>query len=1003
MTLPLEVHSCYSMLAGTAWPRQLVARAVEYGLRTLALTDTDGLYGALPFYTAARDAGIKPILGARLGPCLVLARDRTGYAHLCETITAVRLGRVDAARLDTWPFDFGAEHLFLISDDAALLRGLAAKGLAPLAAIVHYGGAASRRRAEALLHTAKQLGIKPVAVHPVYFLDRDDYHRHRVLAAIRENTTVSALAPGDTAPPEAWFCPPEQMERAYGAWPETLETLAWVAEECNLELSLGKPLFPEFLLPEGETAFSMLWKQTFEGLRSRYQPLTPSVLDRAHHELGVIYELGFAPYFLIVADIVRFAKSRDIPAVGRGSAANSLVAYALGITRVDPFRYNLYFERFLNRSRRDCPDIDLDLCWRGRDEVLDYVYERYGAGQVAMISTINTFQARAAVRETAKALGFTEQEIGPVTRVLPHYGCGDLRQALRALPVNSRLDPDAEPLKSVLDISQAIAGFPRHLATHACGTVIAPEPLTRYVPLERAAKGIVVTQFDKDPIEQLGLVKMDLLGHRALSAIHDTVAAVRASRDPEFDIEAIPDPDPATAALLRAGDTIGCFQVESPAMRGLLRKLRAGTCNALIQGVALVRPGASGSGMKQHFIDRLHGREPVTYPHPSMEQALGDTCGVMIYQEDVLKVAHAVAGMTLDEADNLRRVMSKKRGAREMARSMKRFLEGAAAQGVPDAAALEIWELVANFASYAYCKAHAATYGELAYQCAFLKVHYPVEYFTAVLANGGGFYAPQVYINEAQRRGVPVLPPEVNRSALSYTQEGDAVRVGFAQIAGLTEKTARALVEARKEGAFQSVEDLLQRVHIGITDGEALCQAGALDHLPAVPGASPLTRPMQLWRFREAPGRDDARLFVAEAVPVEMPVFPDIAPRLRATLELERLGQPLSSPLLRYHASACCEKTFIASRDLRSYEGRQVTLIGTIIAERRLPLRTGRGIMEFLTVEDAWGVFEAVLFPEAYQQFGHLSEPGKVRLFLGAVQSEQGDIALVIERVAPVA
>lgn len=1002
MTLPLEIHSCYSMLAGTAWPRQLVARAVEYGMRTLALTDTDGLYGALPFYTAARDAGVKPILGVRLGPCLVLARDREGYAHLCEIITAVRLGRVDAAHLDAWPFDFGAEHVFLVSDDTALLRGLAAKGLAPLAGIVHYGGAVSRRRAEALLHIAKQLGIRPVAARPAYFLDRDDYRLHRVLAAIRENTTEPSLSPGATVSPEAWFCPPEHIERAYGAWPETLDTLAWVAEECNLELLLGKPLFPEFALPEGETAFSVLWNLVFEGLRGRYHPLTPSVLDRAHHELGVIYELGFAPYFLIVSDIVRFAESRDIPAVGRGSAANSLVAYALGITRVDPFRYNLYFERFLNRSRRDCPDIDLDLCWRGRDEVLDYVYERYGAGRVAMISTINTFQARAAVRETAKALGFTEQEIGPVTRVIPHYGAGDLRQLLRSLPEGSRLDPDAEPLKSVLDISQSIVGFPRHLATHACGTVIAPESLTRYVPLERAAKGIVVTQFDKDPIEQLGLVKMDLLGHRALSAIHDTVAAVRSFRDPAFDIEALPDPDPATAALLRAGDTIGCFQIESPAMRGLLRKLQAVTCNALIQAVALVRPGASGSGMKQHFIDRLHGREPVAYPHPSMEQALSDTHGVMIYQEDVLKVAHAVAGMTLDEADNLRRVMSKKRGAREMARSMKRFLEGAAAQGVPDASALEIWELIANFASYAYCKAHAATYGELAYQCVWLKAHYPVEYFTAVLANGGGFYAPPVYVNEARRQGVPVMPPDVNRSAMNYIQEGDAVRAGFGQIAGLTEKTARALIDARKNGPFLAVDDLLGRVHIGIADGEALCQAGALDDLPAAPGVPPLTRPMQLWRFRETPGRDDARLFVAEAVPMDLPVFPDITPRLRAALELDRLGQPLSTGLLRYHASACCEKTFIASRDLRSYEGRQVTLIGTIIAERRLPLRTGRGIMEFLTVEDAWGVFEAVLFPEAYQQCGHLSEPGKVRVFMGAVQSEQGDIALVIDRVAPV-
>lgn len=999
MTFPLEVHSCYSMLAGAAWPRQLVARAVEYGMRALPLTDTDGLYGALPFYTAARDAGIKPILGARLGPCLILARDRDGYAHLCEIITAARLGTMDAARLDDWPFSFGTERLFLISDNKRLLRRLAGKGLAPLAGVVHYGGAASRRKAELLLGAAHELGIRPVAMLPVYFLNREDHRIHRILAAIRENTTAAALPPDAVVSPEAWFCPPSHIERRYGAWPETLDTLAWVEEECTLELPLGTPVFPAVELPEGETAFSWLWKQSFEGLRKRYRPLTPNVLDRAHYELGIIHDLGFAPYFLIVSDIVRFARHRDIPAVGRGSAANSVIAYALGITRADPFRHNLYFERFLNRSRKDCPDIDLDLCWRNRDRVLDYVYERYGAERVAMVCTLNTFQARSAVRETAKALGFTEREIGPVTRAIPHYGAEDLRLLLRSLPECRSLAVDEDPLKSVVDIGQTIAGFPRHLSIHAGGLVIAPEPLTRYVPLERAAKGIVITQFDKDPIEQLGLVKMDLLGHRALSAIHDTVAAIRTSRAPEFDIEAIPDADPATVALLRAGDTIGCFQIESPAMRGLLRKLEADTCNAVIQGIALVRPGASGSGMKQHFIDRRHGREAVAYPHPSMEQALGETCGVMIYQEDVLKVAHAVAGMALDEADALRRAMSKKRGPREMARNMKRFLEGAHARGVPDDKAREIWELIANFAAYAYCKAHAATYGELAYQCVWLKAHYPVEYFTAVLANGGGFYSPPVYVSEARRRGIPLLPPDVNSSAMNYAQEGDAIRAGLGQIASLTEKTARALLEARTAGPFADMGDLLDRVPIGPADGEALCQAGALDNLPAAPGALPLTRPMQLWRFRNVPEQNIPRLFTADETPLDMPAFPDIAARLRSDLEYSRLGQPLSTHLLRYHAPACWDKPCIASIDLPLYEGREVALLGTVIAERRLSLHDGRGVMKFLTVEDAWGVFETVLFPEAYQRSGHLAETGATRRFMGIVRSEHGDPVLILERI----
>lgn len=998
MSVPLEVHSCYSMLSGTAWPRQLAARAVEYDMKALALTDTDGLYGAVEFYTAARAAGVKPILGARLGPCLLLARDRVGYAHLCEIITAVRLGEADAARLDQWPFDFGPERLFILSDDGALLRRLVRKGFAPLAAIAHYGDAASRRRAEALLAVARGLGTPAAATAPVHFLNPADYRTHRILTAIRLNTTEALLPPGATASSGAWFRSPERIERLYGLWPETLDAAAWVAEECNVELSLGAPLFPKIALRDGDTPFARLRKQAFEGLRCRYRPVTSAARDRARYELDVIHELGFAPYFLIVADIIQFARDNEIPIVGRGSAANSIVAYALGITRADPLRHNLYFERFLNRSRRDTPDIDLDICWRGRDRVIAYVYERFGADRVAMICTRNTFQARSAVRETAKAMGFTERDIAPIVRVIPHYGAEDLRLLIATLPECRGVRVDEEPLKSVIDIAESIAGLPRHLSIHAGGMLIAPDRITRYTPLERAAKGIVITQYDKDPIEELGLVKMDLLGHRALSAIHDAVTAIRAARDPDFDIEAIPDPDPATAALLRGGDTIGCFQIESPAMRGLLRKLDARDCNAVIQGIALVRPGASGSGMKQHFIDRRHGREPATCPHPTMERALRDTYGVMIYQEDVLKVAHAAAGMTLDEADALRRAMSKKRRPREMARNMKRFIDGAVARGLSEETARAIWEQIANFAKYAYCKAHAATYGEIACQCVYLKAHYPVEFFAAVLANGGGFYNAPVYVSEARRRGVAVLPPDINRSQWTYAQEGDAVRVGLAQIGGLTEKTARALLDARTFGVFQSLDDLLTRVPIGARDGEALCQAGALDALSDAANAPPLTRPMRLWQLRDDYERENMRLFALAAAGI--PTLPDYSARKKAILEWARLGMPLSAHPLRDYAVICCERPFTASQRLPDYDGRQIAAIGVVIAERRLALRNGRGCMKFLTLEDAWGVFEAVLFPECYRQYGHLPAPGRIVACTGVVQCAHTVATLIVKNVA---
>jgi len=996
--MPLEVHSAYSMMEGTARPRQLVARAVEYGMRSLVLTDTDGLYGFLPFYTAARDAGINAIAGARLGRCLILARNRQGYSRLCEIISAVHLGKADKYNLGDWTFSFGDEDLFLISDEMELLEKLAKKGLRPLAGIRHYGTRASRCAAEKLIGQAKEKKISSVATFPVYFLDPGDYDAHRIISAIRENAALASLPPHATAPAGAWFRSPEQIERLYGLWPETLHMLARVEEECSLDLSLGKPLFPTFPLPEGESAFSLLWKMVFEGLNRRYHPLTPALLDRAHYELGVIHDQGFAPYFLIVADLVRFASENGIPATGRGSAANSLVAHALGITRVDPLRYNLYFERFLNRSRKDCPDIDLDLCWRGRDQVLDYVYKRYGSDHVAMICTVNTFQARSTVRETARVMGYKEEEISALTRTLPHYGAENLSLIISALPECRHLRPEEEPLKSILKISEKIAGLPRHISIHAGGMVVTPEPLTHYLPLEQAPKGMVITQYDKDAVEQMGLIKMDLLGHRALSAIRDTVQDIRAHRDPDFDIEKIPHTDPATACFLRTGDTVGCFQIESPAMRGLLRKLNAQDCNALIQGIALVRPGASGSGMKQHFIDRRLNREKVSCPHPFMEEALRDTHGVMIYQEDVLKVAHAVAGMSLEEADGLRRAMSKKRSPREMGKSMKRFLEGAAQRGVVEEEASAVWELIANFASYAYCKAHAATYGELAYQCAYLKTHYPAEYFSAVLANGGGFYPAPVYIDEARRQGVKLLPPDVNRSGFSYQREGDSIRIGLIQIAQVTEKTARTTAQEREEnGTFTTIDDFIRRVRPGRGEADLLCNAGALDSLVSRETNQPLPRPVQIWSLQQRSLCDDAALF-SEPIPF-FSQMPDHTQRIQTDKERNSLGFPLRTPLLRYHAAVCWTRNPVASSCLAAYEGKTVCVLGTIIAVRRLSLHDGKGCMKFLSLEDGWGVFEAVLFSESYQRLGHLAIPGNVCLCTGTVQREQDNITLLVSHM----
>ena len=975
-------------------PRQLVERAVECGMTSLALTDTGGLYGAIPFYQAAQEVGVKPIIGTELDGTVFLARNREGYADLCKIVTAYRLED------EFNPADHVAsDDVFVLTSNRALINTLCRKGVRPLVAITHYGDRASRYRAGQLRDFARRLGLRPVAVSPVYFLAREQMTVHRVLSAIRLNTTLGALRAADTAHPSSWFRSPEEMKRLYEDWPDALRNARWVADRCNLELGFGQPLFPQSDLPPGESAFSYLWKRTFEGIKARYKPLTPEVIQRLKYELDIIHQLGFAAYFLIVWDIVEYARSHRIPIVGRGSAANSIVAYALGITRVDPFKYDLYFERFLNLSRSDCPDIDLDICWRRRDEVIDYVYQKYGAERVAMICTFNTFKARSAVREVAKAFGVTGEEIGAIARRLPHYQANDIRTVIRHLPESRGLRFDEEPFKSILDVSECIDGFPRHLSIHSGGLVIAPEPLTRYVPLQRATKGILITQYDMYPIEALGLIKMDLLGHRSLTVIDETVQKIRENRGIALDIDSLPDPDGLSAALIREGRTIGCFQIESPAMRALLKNTRADNTDMLIKTLSLVRPGPSGSGMKKRFIDRHLGKEEVEYLHPALETVLGDTYGVMLYQEDILKVAHVVAGMSLGEADFLRRAMSKKSGPEAMGKHRKLFLEKARAKGVARGQAEAIWALMSNFAEYAYCKAHASTYGEIAYQCVYLKAHFPAEFLSSVLSNRGGFYHPAVYLEEARRCGVAIRPPDVNRSRVGYTVEGESIRVGFVEVRNIAQRTVRAIMRARKQGPFSSMGDLVQRAGVPHAEAEALIHTGACDGLGR-------TRPEMLWELKaivhgaagESPRGTGLLLFPYHRSDALVPRIPDYSRKRRMDLEWSALGLLITTHPIEYYAPALADRPLVLSEDMARYAGRVVCMVGWLIAERRVGLKH-RGCMKFLTLEDGVGVFEAVLFPRVYQQYGALLDSQGPYFITGKIQNEDYYCSLIAHRL----
>ncbi|MBM4049401.1 MAG: DNA polymerase III subunit alpha, partial [Planctomycetes bacterium] len=655
--------------------------------------------------------------------------------------------------------------LFILSSTASLLERLANQIPAGrlFVEVQKYPASTTAPNPKSQIQNPK-LALPPVATNNVIFLDPSRYLTHRVLAAIRENILLDDVSDADAAHPEAYFKSPDQMAALFRDLPEALANTIRIADACNLELELGKPHFPHYDLPPGESPYSYLCKLAFDGACERYRPIRPEVLQRLQYELDVINKLGFPEYFLIVWDIVQFARRNGIPICGRGSAADSLVAYALGITSVDPLKFDLYFERFLNLSRSDCPDIDLDLCWRRRDEVLKYVYEKYGAERVAMIANHNTYQARSAFRDVARVFGLPLGEINSLAAALPYSSVASIRDAIRLFPETRDFPIDREPYKTIVQIAETIDGFPRHLSIHVGGIVIGDKHLTSYLPLERATKGLIITQYDMGPVEELGLVKIDLLGQRSLTVITDTIKALKGNLGIEIDLASLPDGDPKTVGLLRTGRTIGCFQIESPGMRNLLQMIQAQNIRDVIMALSLIRPGPSGSGMKGHFIRRRLGLEKPSYLAPQLRDVLKDTYGVMLYQEDILKVAEAVAGFTLTEGDELRKAISKKRSPERIRQLATKFMDGARQRGIAEKPAAELWTLITNFANYSYCKAHATTYGHIAYQAVYLKAHYPAEFLAAVLSNRSGFYEPREYVEEARRLGVRILLPDINES-----------------------------------------------------------------------------------------------------------------------------------------------------------------------------------------------------------------------------------------------
>ncbi len=948
----LHCHSYYSLLAASPSPERLARRAAALGMKALALTDTDAVYGSVEFYRACLDAGVKPILGAEITEgsrrAVFLARDRAGWSRICRLVSRRRLD--DGFSLSRELNEIG-EHVVAFTAFPGLLPGDSAP---PSNLYLEITPALTSSRRDEILAAAARRRIPLLAAADVRFLDP------------AERGFLRLLRDGNDFSPFARLLSAAEMEAALGEWPAALTAPARVAEECEPSLELGVNRLPRVPLSPGETPEDRLRARCRRGLGRRFPSAPRPVLSRLSRELKTIFSLGLADYFLLVDEIVAFARSRSIPLLGRGSAANSLVCYLLGMTDVDPLKHRLYFERFLNPARADLPDIDLDFPTDRRDEVIDFVYRRFGSGRVAMLSTMTRFRARSALRHLTRRRGWKEEAIGELTRQLPYFASlRDPSRIEREVPECRHLPWRDGAFRNLLRAAARLEGFPGHLSVHPGGMVIAPAPLTDYLALERAPKGIVVTQPDMYSAKELGLLKIDILGQRALAVAAESAAEL-ARRGIRIDWDRIDVfGDRAAGDLIASGRTLGCFYIESPVMRRLLRRLRCRDFSTLVAASSVIRPGVSNGGLTERYIARVLGREETGSFHPRVDRVLEETRGVMIYQEQVMRVLNAAAGFSLAEADHFRRCMTKKPGWEGLERYRSRFFAGAAARGLGPSPARELWRQLEGFAGYAFCKAHSASYAVLSFRMAYLKAHHPAVFLAAQISNGGGFYPGGEYVREAARMGIGVLAPDVNRSGRRYLEEEGGIRIGLMGIKGLRRETADRILDRRELRPFDCWEDFLARVSPRRDELSALLESGALDSL----GES---RPALRWKLAAGLGAGEVPLYPGYGSREIIPPFRPPAP-----------PPPTEAP-------AADGTLPVPSRRHASFAGKTILCRGRLVTARLVRSRGNGKLMKFITLDDGDGLFEAVLFPRAYRRFGHLLRgPGPFRL-RGRVKVEDG-------------
>jgi len=997
--IPLTVRSNYSFMWGTAGVTDLCRHARRLGYSRLALTDTDNLCGLWPFLSACRREGLDPIVGAevtdpqrnRRAVCLV--ENDPGYRNLCRLLSRRHMD-ADFDLQNALPAF--ADGLTVLTRSPAWLEAWHAAGVSVAAALPRrpLPGTHPLRR------SAARLGVPLAATPGSFFLRPDEWGTHRMLRAIDGNTSLAGVPAADVAPEDAWLAAPADYERRFAICPEAVAATHRIAERLTFRGPRFGVVMPPLPAAAAGNAGQALRTAAYAGAHARYgSELSEAVVERLEHELSSIEAMNFSGYFLTVREIV----GRSPRTCGRGSGAASLVAYCLGITNVCPLKHNLYFERFLNPGRTDPPDIDVDFAWDERDDVLDAVLDQQ-RGHAAMVSSHVLFQPRMAVREVARVYGLGDGEIGQVSKRLPHFWRAP--QADRSLMESIKARPEAkalnfpDPWPAILAAAQMLIGMPRYLSVHPGGVVITPDPISNYVPIQRAPKGVPIIQWEKDAAEDAGLVKIDLLGNRSLGVIRDAVAAIKANRIPFDESRWDPEEDFATQEALAQGRTMGCFYIESPAMRLLQQKSKVGDFEHLVIHSSIIRPAANE--FIREYIRRLHGGnwEPI---HPCMAEVLDETFGIMVYQEDVSRVAMALAGFSHAEADRLRKIMSKKDREHRLKDFRQRFFAGARARGADDGQISAIWEMMMSFSGYSFCKPHSASYARVSFQAAYLKVHHPAEFMAAVISNRGGFYGTFAYVSEARRLGLAILPPDVNLSDIRWSGRGNAVRVGLQAVGDLSAETRDRIVAARRRRPFASAVDFFERTRPDESEARALIRCGALDALDPGGGRAALMWTLASWRKSRSggPKARNGSLFAAGDPPNRPPSLPPDDERERLRREFAVLGFLCDRHPMTLFADTIASLNTVKAVDLPGFLGRRVRFAGWLITGKVVSTKHGDP-MEFLTFEDDTGVVETTFFPETYRRFCHMIDRGRPYLLTGRVEADWGAVTLTVDSAAAV-